>query len=418
MGRRRVGGRPAGLAVAGSFATASVLGLLLLAMMARWLDPEQNARFLTLWSLLFGIGAVLSAVDTETSRLASRATIEQRPVSGQVGPVALVGLTIGLLLLGVAAWFPGVGPVVRESPWVLLACIATVVLFVPLCTTRGVLLGTGAVLPYAVVVLGEALLRVLVAVLLWWSWQSPTLAVSVAAVAAGGSAWVFATPRVRAAVQWRSTDRSTRRAVSTVGALAVANSLSTLLLAAYPVLVTTLVGSPAGLQTLFAAVILTRVPLVVVAPLQAVAVPWATRALHLGGRGHLRRLWARAAAALVVLVVVAGASGWYLGPWALRVFQGDAYAAEPWLMAVLLGATCVLAVALPQLAVVVAADRHSRVTLTWAGAVVAAASWLVWGPGSGEARGALAYALGAVLVYLLSSVALLSATRTRSDRRR
>jgi O-antigen/teichoic acid export membrane protein len=400
--------------VAGAFAVSSALGLVLLAVVARWLEPEQNARFLTLWSLLFGIGAVLSAVDAETSRLASRATLERRRVSGQVWPVAAVGLAIGLLVLLLAVVSPGVGPVVRQTPGVLLASVATVVLFVPLCTTRGVLLGTGAVMPYAAVVLGEALLRVLVAGALWLAWGTPVLAAAVAAVAAGGLAWVVGARRVRASVEWRSADRSASAALRTVGALAVANGLSTLLLAAYPVLVTTLVGSPVGLETLFAAVILTRVPLVVVSPLQAVAVPWATRALHDGGRARLRGLWAGAAAALVALVVVAGLAGWYLGPWALRVFQGGGYAAAPWTMAVLLGATCVLAFALPQLAVVVAAERHSHVTLTWTIAVAAAAAWLVWGPGAGDVRGTVAYAVGAALVYATSSVTLLSATRTPS----
>lgn len=415
MGRRGSGAGSGGLAVAGSFAASSALGLLLLAVTARWLDPEQNARFLTLWSLLFGIGAVLSAVDAETSRLASRATLARRRVSGQVGPVAAVGLAIGLLALLLAASFPGVGPVLRETPGVLLASVATVVLFVPLCTTRGVLLGTGAVFAYSGVVLGEALLRVLVIAALWLTLDTPTLAAAVAAVASGGLAWVVVARRVRTAVDWRGPDRSAQGAVRTVGALAVANGLSTLLLAAYPVLVTTLVGSPVGLETLFAAVILTRVPLVVVAPLQAVAVPWATRAIHDGGRARLRGLWARAAAALALAVVMAGVAGWYLGPWALRVFQGEAYAAEPWVMAVLLGATCVLAFALPQLAVVVAAERHSRVTLIWTVAVASAAAWLAWGPGAGDVRGTVAYAVGAVVVYVLSSVALLSATRGRPD---
>ena len=410
---RRARGR-GGLAVAVAFGAASLLGLVVVAVGGRWLDDSDlRAQFLALWSLVFGIGAALSAVEAETSRVASRATLEDRPVSSQVALVGGVGVVGGLLVLLVAACIPGIGPVVRDSPGTALATVAAVVLFVPLCVTRGVLLGTGAVVPYAGVVLGEALLRVLVLALLWVALSEASVVAAVTAVAAGGLAWVPVVRRVRSAVDRHSADRSLARAARAVGALGAANGLATLLLAAYPVLVATIVGGTRGLDTLFAAVILTRIPLVVVAPLQAVAVPWATRALHSGGGAGLRALWAKAAGGLVVLVGVAVPVGWYAGPWALRVFKGGGTDAEPLMMAVLLGATCVLAVALPQLAVVVAADQHARVTATWAVAVAAAAAWLAWGPGDGSTRGTVAFALGAGLVYAVSSLAVLDATRAR-----
>ncbi len=394
-----------------TFAVSSLLGFVLLAIMSRWLTEDQNAQFLAVWSLLFGIGGALSAVDAESSRLAAHARLEGRRVSGQVALVGTIGITGAVVVLLAATAFPGVGPILRGSPAVLVAATAMVVLFVPLCVTRGVLLGTGRVRAYAGVVLGEALLRVLLAAALLVTWQSPFLFGAVAAIAVGGLAWLPAVRSVKRAVEWRSTDRSWARAGRSVGALGLANALSTLLLAAYPVLVTTVVGSTQGLQVLFAAVILTRLPLVVVAPLQAVAVPWATRALHGGQQAMLRRLWAQAASALVVLVLVAGLAGWFLGPWALTVFQGAGYRAPASMMALLLAATCVLAFALPQLAVLVAAERHAQVTTAWAVGVLVATGWLFLGPGDAPTRGTVAYVIGSVLVYAVSSRGLLAATR-------
>ncbi len=404
----------AGAIVAAAFALSSLLGLALLSVTGHWLTKDQNVQFLAVWSLLFGIGGALSAVDSESARLAARATLEHRPVSGQVARVGAIGVLGGLTILLAALAFPGVGPILRSSPAVLAGATAMVLLFVPLCLTRGVLLGTGKVTAYAGVVLGEALLRILLATALWLAWDSPPLFAAVAAIAVGGLAWVPAVRSVKRAVNWRSTDRSWPSAIRSVGALGSATGISTLLLAAYPVLVGTAAGTTRGLEVLFPAVILTRMPLIVVAPLQAVAVPWATRALHGGQRDMLRRLWAQAALALLGLVVVAGVSGWFIGPWALALWQGESYQAPASMMALLLAATCVLAVALPQMAVLVAAERHSQVTLAWAVGVLAAIAWLILGPGDAESRGTIAYVIGTILVYAVSSRALLSATKAHA----
>lgn len=407
-------GRAGGL-VAVSFLTASALGFALLAVVARWLEPEQNASFLVLWAVVFGIGGMMSAIDVECSRLASRADVEGRRAPGQVALVGLAGGGAGVAVCLLLTAFPGVGAELTASPAVLLLTLAAVALFAPLCLSRGVLIGTGRIRAYASVVIGEAVLRIALAVVLWLADVPPSVPAAVATVAIGGLAWLPVVGTVLRAVAWTDRSRSWRDAGRTVGALGAANGLSTLLMAGYPALVTTVVGSARGLQTLFAAVVLTRLPLVALSPVQAVAVPLATRALHSGNRRALRRLWGRAAAILLAVVALAVAAGWWLGPWAVRVFQGPGYHPRPVLVAGLLAATCVLAAALLQLAVVVAADRHVWVTLTWAGAASGVVLWLALGTGSAETRGMVAFVVGAVLAYALSSVAFLRALGRRSS---
>ena len=401
-----------GALVAGAFAAASVLGLVLLAVVARWLDPDDNAQFLVLWALVFGVGAAMSAVEAETSRLSALARTDDRRATGQVGLVALVGAVLGALAaVAVLTLVPGVGAAAGGSRWLVPLVVVAVVLFAPLCLARGVLLGSGLVPPYAAVVLVEALLRVLVLLLLWAALTTPTLLGAVAAVAVGGLAWLPVVRRVTRAVDWRSRDRSAVRALRAVVALGAANALTALMLTAYPALVTAVVGSSAGLQTLFATVILTRVPLVAVTPLQAVAVPLATRALHGGQRERLRLLWGRVALGTLAVSALAFAAGWWFGPWAVRLFQGPGYDARPLLVAVLLGTTCVLGVALLQVAVVVAAGRHLWVTATWVVSVAGTVAWLALGPGTAETRGMLALAVGTALAYAASSAGVLLVSR-------
>lgn len=401
-------GRAGGL-VAVSFLTASALGFALLAVVARWLEPDQNASFLVLWAVIFGIGGLMSAIDVECSRLASRADVGGLPVPSQVGLVGVAGGTIGVAVCLVLTTLPGVGAELTASPSVLLLTLAAVALFAPLCLSRGVLIGTGRIRAYASVVIGEAALRIALAVVFWLASVPPTVAAAVATIAVGGLAWLPVAGTVLRAVSWADRSHSWRDAGRTVGALGAANGLSTLLMAGYPALVTTVVGSARGLQTLFAAVVLTRLPLVALSPVQAVAVPLATRALHSGNRRALRQLWGRGAAVLTVVVALAVAAGWWLGPWAVRVFQGPGYHPRPILVAGLLAATCVLAAALLQLAVVVAADRHVWVTMTWAGAASSVVLWLALGGGSAELRGMVAFVVGAAVAYALSSVAFLRA---------
>lgn len=401
--------------VAVSFFSASALGFVLLALVARWLDPDQNASFLVLWAVIFGIGAVMSAIDVECSRLASRADVGGRRVPAQVGLVGVVGATGGVAACLLLTVLPGLRAELTASWGTLLLTLAAVLLFAPLCLTRGVLIGTGRFRAYATVVFGEAALRLGLLLVLWLASVPPSVPAAVATIAVGGLAWLPFGPTVARAIAWRPATPSWREAGRNVGALSAANGLSTLLMAGYPALVTTVVGSAAGLQTLFAAVVLTRLPLVALSPIQAVAVPMATRALHSGTRRSLTGWWRRCAGLLSPVVLLALAFGWWLGPWAVRVFQGDSYDPPPAMVAGLLAATCVLAAALLQLAVVVAADRHVWVTITWLGAAGAAVACLAVDVMTAETRGVVAFVVGACTAYAISSVAVLRALGSRTE---
>ncbi len=141
-----------GLLIAGAFFSASLLGFVLLGVVSRWLSQEQNAQFLALWGLVFGIGSALSAVEQEIVRLATNAHIDGTRVPGRALQVTGLAIAVAVLAVGVIAFLPGVGELLRQSLLVAALVFVATGGFAVQCLSRAVLLGTNQVVAYVSVV--------------------------------------------------------------------------------------------------------------------------------------------------------------------------------------------------------------------------------------------------------------------------
>jgi len=98
-----------------SFFAASVMGLLSLIAVARWLTPTQNVHSQAVWGLIFAFGSVLSSVEQEVTRQSTTAGLDgRRTPIGAVQAIALAALTC-LVLLAAFVATPKGGEIVQDS---------------------------------------------------------------------------------------------------------------------------------------------------------------------------------------------------------------------------------------------------------------------------------------------------------------
>lgn len=359
-----------GALIAGAFLTASVLGFVLLGVVARWLTQEQNAQFLALWGLVFGVGSALSAVEQEIVRVATNAHLDGVKVPGRA--LQVTGLAIGAATVVVACivLLPGVGELLRDS--VLVAGLVFVATggFAVQCLTRAVLLGTGQVRAYVLVVVLEAALRLALVVGFVLFGVRPGLGLGVLVIVIGCFGWVPVIRRVTGSLTRDTSGSSLRSAGSAVGALGLANGLQSLQVTAFPALASALLGTSAAMAPLFGAVTLARLPLVALAPVQAMAVPVATRLIRTGRLDRLMNLVVRLSTGGFVCALLAVVGGVVLGPWALELYMGEGYVVAGPVIGALLGASCVLAVALLEVAALIALERYWTAVVVWLVAAV------------------------------------------------
>jgi O-antigen/teichoic acid export membrane protein len=162
------------------------------------------------------------------------------------------------------------------------------------------------------------------------------------------------------------------------------SALTAALVTGYPTLVALLVGTrdAGALGALFAALTLSRVPLLLVSPIQAVTVPavvgW--RAGDGSGARTARRVLVGGTLAAVGVGLVAAAAGWWIGPWLVAFVYTASYDVPGAGVALLLLAACLLAWLLLLSAALIALAAHRRVVVVWAGAVAATVLWLLVSP--------------------------------------
>lgn len=383
---------------------SSGLGFVLLAIVARWLTQDQNALFLSVWGIVFGFGSVLASSEQEIARQTAVARLEGRPAPASVGQWTLTGLAAtGATLLVLAL-------VARDrmflDSWSLVALTALALIgFAGQFLTRGLFLGGGSTGAYAAVVVLEAALRVVPAGLLLVLAVRPSIDGAVAAVVLGCWGWAVLWPRLRGRVDVHGHRQPWGRVAAGLGTLAAGNALSSLVLTAFPTLVTLMLGS-GGLAVLFAVVTLSRVPLVLMSPVQAMVVPVAVEYLHAGRASALAALQIKGAVLMAAAAAFLAGSGWVLGPWAVRLLFGADYAAAPATVAVALATSAVIALALMQVAVFIALERYPFVALTWGLAVGAAVAVLGLWPAEPELVGLTAFAAASVTAYVVSGLLL------------
>lgn len=402
-------------AIGAATLTASLLGFILLGLVARILPPDQNAAFLSIWGLIFAFGSVIAATEQEIARQATISSMGRRKVPGSVGQIAASALAlsaIGVLAFSVT---PAGRTIFADSGWIVVLAIVSVSGLSVQFLARGVYLGTGRTATYVTVIVLESLLRAGLAAVLLLTADHVSLVVPVAAIAVGCFAWVPTSVGLIRAIDWGRHHERWARVAQRMGPLALANGLSAVVLTAFPSLVTVVLGTSRGLATLFGVVTLTRVPIVLLTPLQALTVPVATRLVEQGRSRELSRLQLQLAVGATALAAVVGAAGYVLGPWGMRVFMGPQYDASRALVAILLLSSVYIAAALLQAAVCVALERYGLVLATWAIAVVTAVAVLELTSGSNESRAMWSFVGASFAAYVASALLLRRAIRHHDD---
>lgn len=403
-----------GALIAVAFFSASALGFVLLGVVSRWVTQEQTAQFLALWGLIFGIGSALSAVEQEIVRLATNAHLDRVRVPGRAIQVTGLAIAVGVLAVLVIALLPGVGELLRQS--VLVAALVFVATggFAVQCMARAVLLGTNQVTAYVSVVVVEALLRLALAAAFVLGGVAPTLGLATAVIVVGCFGWVPVVRRVLRTLSWDTRGSSLRSVGSTVGALGLANGLQSVQVTAFPAVASAILGISAAMAPVYGAVTLARLPLVALAPVQAMAVPVATRMIRTGRLGQLLGLVAKLSVGGFACAALALGGGWLLGPWALGLYLGPGYDIAPAVIAILLAASCVLAVALLIVAALIALERYWTAVTVWLVAALAVVLTLVAAPLAPDLRAAAGVAVGALVSWAGASFAVAREARGRA----
>lgn len=408
-------GRRSGLLIAVAFFTASGLGFVLLGVVARWVTQEQNAQFLALWGLVFGIGSALSAVEQEIVRLATNAHIDATRVPGRAVQVTGLAIAVALVAVVAIALLPGVGELLRRSLVVAALVFIATGGFAIQCMSRAVLLGTAQVGAYVAVVVLEALLRLVLAAVFVWGGVAASLELATLVIVIGCFGWLPVVRQVARSMSWDTHGSSLASVGSAVGALGLANALQSLQVTAFPAVASAMLGTSAAMAPVFAGVTLARLPLVALAPVQAMAVPVVTRMIRAGRHGDLLGLVAKLSIGGFAVAAVAALGGWFLGPWALRLYQGPDYVIAPAVIAALVAASCVLAVALLAVAALIALERYWTAVLVWSLAALALVLTLLLAPLPPDQRAAAAVVVGALVSWALAVSSVSGEARRRRE---
>ena len=215
------------------------------------------------------------------------------------------------------------------------------------------------------------------------------------AVAAGSFAWLlFARPARRLLDPhvegdgWGVTGRR-------MGMLLVGAALTSAVITGYPALVGLLApgGDRDRVGALFAALVIARLPLTLIGPVQSLAVPFVVRlSVTEAGRHRLRRVLALGALAALALAALGALVGLWLGPWAVRFVSGPGYAIDGWSVAGLVWSSVLLVPMQLLTAVLVARTQARLVLVSWAVVTGLASLILLFLPGDTVFRAVIALA--------------------------
>ncbi len=399
-----------------SFFTASALGLLLLVVVARWLGLEANLHFQAVWALIFTFASVLGAMEAEVTRQSATATLEGRRTPA--GAVQVIGLAAFASVVVLVAFLvtPQGREVVQGSVPVVVLTLVSLVNVAILILARGVLLGAHALRAYAAVLVGEALVRVVLVAGLVLAGVDAAVEWAVVATVAGSLVWVVVVTRVARSVDWRGPRDPWRAVAGTVAALGIANGLSALVLTGFPAVTVAILGRSPDLAVLIAVITLSRAPLALLAPVQALTVPTVVRWSRAGDTRHLTRALEYIAGGSAATALLGGAVGYVAGPWAVALVLGPDYRPSAVVAALVAAATCVMAGALLQAAALVALQRYWTVTTCWASAIASTALVMLAAPWGTEARGLAGFAVASVVAFVATAVAVRRTVATAESR--
>lgn len=394
-------------------AVTALCGYLVLYLAARDLDPAGFSVFAVFWGafgLVTGAAFGLLQESTREIRVAAVHVNAGGPVTRPLRVAAVVGVcTAAALALSALLWAPHV---FAESQ--LLSVVLLAVGLAGFClhaTLLGVLAGDNRWSQYGALMVTDAVLRVVVAVvtvLVGWG-----LVGFLWATVAGAASWLLLlllSPTTRGAAQLVAHEttatflRGTTHAVAAAGASAV-------LVMGFPVLLKATsgdLGAAGGVVIL--AVTLTRAPLLV--PLTAMQ--GNLIAHFVDQRTHRVRALVKPAALVAALgalgVVLAGTAG----PWLLRVGFGPDYLTDGALLAWLTAGAVAIALLTVTGAATVAAALHRAYSLGWVSATVVSALLLSL-PLALETRTVMALLCGPLVGMAVHVAALTYAAKARSE---
>ncbi|SDO14710.1 Membrane protein involved in the export of O-antigen and teichoic acid [Klenkia soli] len=416
--------RPAGRVAGGrsdvartglAIAVASAAGYGLLALVGRGLSPADFGVFVAVWGVVFGLGSSLSTIEQEAARDAAQA-------GPRTGPAAAAVTTAAALVAGVVAALtlvPAVGERLfgREEVVFGVVVLAAALGFAAQFAVRGLLVGSGDVRGYGRLVVAEALSR-LVVLLALLALARLDLQTAVVAVGVGSFAWLAWARRAGSVLPRGRVPRSDWRPalVRAVSLMAGAGLIASVI-TGFPTLVTALGSGAPGAAggAVFAALTVSRVPLLLISPVQALAVPFVVRTREQPGREGttaLRRMLVLGTLATLALGAVGALLGGLLGPWAVRLVYGPDYDVPSGAMALLVLSACLLAWTQLLSATLIALSAHRRMIAVWAVAVGATVGWLLLSPLDVVATTAVGAMVGpvAALACALPAVHRLAAT--------
>jgi O-antigen/teichoic acid export membrane protein len=161
----------------------------------------------------------------------------------------------------------------------------------------------------------------------------------------------------------------------------VGAALTAAMITGYPTLVAAMTGeAPRGI---FAVLTIARVPLLLLSPVQAVAVPAVVRwqaEVRADSAPRIRRGIVGGTLAAAALSALGGVVGWLIGPWLLRLVYGGKYEVAPMDAALLVASTFLLAWVALLSAALVALAAYRRMVLVWLTATGVTAIWLAVSP--------------------------------------
>ena len=372
----------------------------------RLLGPEDFAPVSVLWTLMFLTGTVgLTPVEQYVAReaTAGRRTLTRR--SAAIGVVAAVTALLAATFTAVTNDTLFVG----ERGFVVLA-VLIVTSTAPLFVARGLAIGQRRFDLYGLMLALEGLGRLVMGGLGLLVVGGPV-----------GLAWGIALgPALGLLVPaFRFERRATLPAAGGAGAFLApyigASGASQLLLAGAPLAVAALGAAPATISIVFVTFTLFRAPVTIVYLIQGRLLNLLVRLELDGAHGRVARIRRRIELAGLAAVLLAGVTGWLLGPTVVTTLYGEAFRPAPLVAA--LAATGVAGAGLAQLLgqLLVAEGRTAMLALRWAVGLVTALVLLVAGPallGLGPAEAVAAAFAGGELAAAASMARRPTGART------
>ena len=398
-----------------AIATASVFGLVLIGIVARWLTQDEYAAFLVIWGVVFAGGSVLSVIEQETARQVTISESRKQPVPASIGQLTLVALLASTITLAVLTLLPFGQTVFGRSLWLVALTFIAFSGFAAQFAVRGIFLGRQDHIRYAFLVISEATLRIIAIGILWILNVTPSIPAAIAAVVVGCFGWAPMARRAFSNIDLKNGKEPWGKATKRVLVLASSNALLASVMTGFPTLVGSVIGTSVGLASFFSVVTISRIPLTLLSPVQALVVPTTTRALLDNNHEYIRSMQIQLLAVLLLAAGFLAGGGWLLGPWAVRLAFGPDYVVSSALVSLMLAVTVFMAGAQLQTAVFVSLERYNLIAATWGSAFLGAIMAISFTTGDSVRRGTAGFIAAALLPYLASTIALRMALTTKTS---